>query len=359
MRTDVKLGIVSSMVIVLVVGGYFLFRGDSQAPIPIADKAAPANSKTASKPPLSKQPLNNPSRQVTSSKDAARTPSTSGRDSKVASKPPERPLEAPPKDRTPVTQPVGESVATIPNASLNKPTAPEPKADSPIVTPIKSSAIAERPADPPAPPTSSPTGTVSSPTTSREIDSGFTSRTLMAGNDPAKSVPKTPAESAPSNSLIASPAGTTPRSETTTDGKVDLGKAAVDTHRVQPGDSFTSLAQSYYGNSKYAKFLADSNPGVSDPARLALGTTIKIPPLPRDIETRKPTAASEKAVPSVTTAASGKRTYKVKSGDSFYRIAKDQLGNAERWRELLDLNKTVVNGDPSALQPGQTLVLPD
>ena len=46
MRTDVKLGIVTSMVVVLVAGGYFLFRGDSQAPIPIADNASP----TAPKP---------------------------------------------------------------------------------------------------------------------------------------------------------------------------------------------------------------------------------------------------------------------------------------------------------------------
>jgi nucleoid-associated protein YgaU len=49
----------------------------------------------------------------------------------------------------------------------------------------------------------------------------------------------------------------------------------------------------------------------------------------------------------------------VKSGDSFYKIAKEQLGNAERWKELLDLNKTLVHGDPTQLQPGQTLVLPN
>jgi len=49
----------------------------------------------------------------------------------------------------------------------------------------------------------------------------------------------------------------------------------------------------------------------------------------------------------------------VKPGDSLYRIAKDQLGNAERWKELLALNKAVIHGDPTQLQPGQTLVLPD
>ena len=62
MRTDVKLGIVTSMAVVLVAGGYFLFRGDSQAPIPIADKASPTAPKSAAKPPAGKQPATNPSR---------------------------------------------------------------------------------------------------------------------------------------------------------------------------------------------------------------------------------------------------------------------------------------------------------
>ena len=120
-----------------------------------------------------------------------------------------------------------------------------------------------------------------------------------------------------------------------------------------------ALAQTYYGNAKYAGFLAESNPGISDPAKLALGATVKIPPLPSDIDTRMANAAPAKTVPASTGSAAGKRMYKVKSGDSFYKIAKEQLGNAERWKELLALNKTLVNGDPSSLQPGQTLVLPD
>jgi len=166
----------------------------------------------------------------------------------------------------------------------------------------------------------------------------------MAGNDPAKPNPTTP--------IVEKPQPSGARLET----KLDLGKAAADTHRVQPGDSLASLAQTYYGNAKYAGFLAESNPGISDPAKLALGATVKIPPLPSDIDTRMANAAPAKAPPS---APGGKRTYKVKSGDSFYKIAKEQLGNAERWKELLALNKTLVHGDPTQLQPGQTLVLPD
>jgi nucleoid-associated protein YgaU len=131
---------------------------------------------------------------------------------------------------------------------------------------------------------------------------------------------------------------------------------------VQAGDSLETLAQTYYGNRKYAKFLADSNPQNVDPARPAVGTLIKIPPLPADIDTRMATSAKsneEKAAAPPPTDATGKRTYKVKPGDSFYRIAREQLGNASRWKELLALNKTAVKGDPTQLQVGQTLVLPE
>lgn len=335
MRTDVKLGIVTSMVVVLAAGGYFLFRSDTQTPIPIADKASPSAPKSAAKPPAGRQPATNPSRQVNSSKDAAgRTNLPVNRETKVATKPAERP---------PVTTPKGVPVYKGPGVE------PAPPITAP--SPAERTSLAERSSD-------STPGAV----TARESDAGHTSRTLMAGNEPAKPAVTTPADSA----ALTSPATGTPIVATKpqplgapSQTKLDLGKAAVDTHRVQPGDSLASLAQTYYGNAKYAKFLAESNPEISDPARLALGATVKIPPLPQDIDTRIATAAPEKATPTSTGSATGKRTYKVKSGDSFYKIAKEQLGNAERWKELLDLNKTLVHGDPTQLQPGQTLVLPD
>jgi len=233
--------------------------------------------------------------------------------------------------------------------------------------PTKRATFVERPVDSmPATPESSPAGALPSDVpktvTSRESDAGYTSRTLMAGNEPIKNVPSTPADTP----ALSSPAPGTPvaaskpqPSGTPLESKLDLGKAAVDTHRVQPGDSLASLAQTYYGNSKYSTFLAESNPGISDPAKLTLGATVKIPPLPQDIDTRMSNATSTKATPAASGNTASKRTYKVKSGDSFYKIAKEQLGNAERWKELLELNKTLVHGDPTQLQPGQTLVLPD
>jgi nucleoid-associated protein YgaU len=139
----------------------------------------------------------------------------------------------------------------------------------------------------------------------------------------------------------------------------DIRPTAPETHKVQPGDSLASLAQTYYGGSKYAKFLADSNSQISDPAKLVPGTTVKIPALPADIDAKLSAGGPAKPAKPVAANSGGKRTYRVQPGDSFYRIAKDQLGNANRWKELFSLNKNVVHNDPTQLQVGQTLVLPD
>ena len=364
MRTDVKLGVVVSMGVVLVAGGYFLFRVKSEAPIPIADGSSPSAAKVAAKLPAGKQPPTGAGRQVNSSKDAA---SRSGlpinpgpRDVKLATKPADHPPVAPPKERPPAAQPISEPIASATAAFPNKPTTTEPKAEPPVSPPATAPAVAERSIE--RPPAAPPSSASPSPTPTGTPDSAFTSRTLMAGNDPPKPTPLTPAESSALGSPTpASPVAASKPQPTASpvDSKSELAKAAVDTHRVQPGDSLASLAQTYYGNAKYAKFLAESNPGITDPAKLALGQTVKIPPLPADIDSKLANAAPAKTTTPATTTTGGKRTYKVKSGDSFYRIAKDQLGNAERWKELLALNKTLVHGDPTALQPGQTLVLPD
>jgi nucleoid-associated protein YgaU len=152
---------------------------------------------------------------------------------------------------------------------------------------------------------------------------------------------------------------------------------AVDTHRVQPGDTLSSLAQAYYGSTKYAQFLRENNPDISVPDRLAVGTIVRIPPRAeeRTPDAAKPSVAEKPAVEKPATdkpttekatgakpsgeSAGGRRTYTVKAGDSFYSIAKDVLGDASRWKELYELNKASVNGDPTHLRIGQVVVLPN
>ena len=60
-----------------------------------------------------------------------------------------------------------------------------------------------------------------------------------------------------------------------------------------------------------------------------------------------------------TAAKLGGKTYQVRTGDSFYRIARTVLGDSKRWKELYELNRKVVRDDPKTLRPGQVLTLPE
>ncbi|MCY0922476.1 LysM peptidoglycan-binding domain-containing protein [Streptomyces sp. H27-G5] len=88
------------------------------------------------------------------------------------------------------------------------------------------------------------------------------------------------------------------------------------------------------------------------------------PPAPGPVAHHTPTPASaaHKAVPSAPMpkpAPVAKRMYTVKSGDSLSAIARRELGNEARWRELYALNRGVVGSNPDLIHPGMVLTLPN
>lgn len=60
---------------------------------------------------------------------------------------------------------------------------------------------------------------------------------------------------------------------------------------------------------------------------------------------------------SSTAPSGGDRTVTVKEGDSLSKIAKHELGDANRWREIFDANKDKIK-DPDKIFPGQVFTLP-
>jgi nucleoid-associated protein YgaU len=136
-----------------------------------------------------------------------------------------------------------------------------------------------------------------------------------------------------------------PRSMTRTD-------AVARTHVVQAGDTFAAIAERYYGSERFTWKLMEANPGI-DSRRLQIGGRLTIPALDGEAppQIRKPAAVT--AVPPA-----GGQTYVVRDGDTFYGIASRELGSGERWREIYELNRTAVGGDPHQLKVGQELVLP-
>lgn len=380
MRTDVKLGVVFALVMVLAAGGYFMFRGEKQTPISLGDKSPATDIKTQ------------PSKPVTPAKTAAnqpKAPTTNNNRPTIAPKPRTATTSGPATTTTPLTTPAGSRPTTPPmnsdRANATDPVTPRPGSaspasvsPSPTVSDVSPPAVATNtnPASTPAVDRSAPpvtgmeVGLTGIPSGSSTVPSPESARPAMTplSNSPSAGAPLASPTTSPvtsSSTSSALPPGirtaSSPKPEAVPARESGLALGAVERHRVQPGDSLSSLAQTYYGDSKYVRILADGNPDLTDPNRLKVGSIVNIPPLPTDADARiaSGSATPESGRTGDKPAVNGKRTYTVKSGDSFYSIAKSQLGNASRWKELLALNKSAVNGDPTSLQPGQRLVLPE
>ena len=52
------------------------------------------------------------------------------------------------------------------------------------------------------------------------------------------------------------------------------------------------------------------------------------------------------------------KTYTVQKGDTLSKIAKEFLGNANKWNEIYEANKDTIK-DPDMIHPGQELKIPE
>ncbi|RTQ49543.1 LysM peptidoglycan-binding domain-containing protein [Hymenobacter gummosus] len=63
------------------------------------------------------------------------------------------------------------------------------------------------------------------------------------------------------------------------------------------------------------------------------------------------------ATPAQPAAAQGE-SYTVVSGDSLSKIAKRHYGDAAKWHQIYDANKSTIGNDPDRIEVGQVLKLP-
>ncbi len=361
MRTDVKIGMVVALLLVAVSGGYFMFRDDDSSSIPIADSAArnsaarPAETSPTNSGTSFPRRANGPSREnMTASK-----PTGISRPPLVRSSDSPRPGGRPTTIPSAAKLPDADSVHTVDRGgqpSVEMPNTPSsesvPLTKTEPVSPSTSDSEKSRMAG-----TDQPHDSLLRPLTSSPAETGRTVSMPPAANDPNSTAsPKGSSTTLSALKSSDSPIPTASRNREV----LDFSKAATDTHRVQPGDTLSSLAQEYYGDVRYSTFLVESNRELTDPNVLRSGTIIRVPALPADGTTRLATNRTNPTVGHVEPqVSSGKRYYTVRPGDSFYRIARTELGNASRWKELLALNSSLVHGDPTSLQPGQRLLLPE
>lgn len=345
MRADVKLGMVMTMVVVVVGGGYFMYRDNQEAPISLADSSltTPTDTDTAT-PTGSDRPAAGANRPANRSTLPAgvRQPRTNANPQRAANRQQRANRRNPAnRPRTTPSQPAAGSPTRNPAANRkSNPAAPQRTPENePRTNPTDASA-------------NSPAGNASQPLpggrpdVAEKLAEAAKLRQKQRAQQAANKNRATPANTANPGRLTAQPPARTSQPALSSASNV-----AVDLHRVQSGDSFASLAATYYGSERYTNFLIEANPHVKSPDRLALGTVLKIPPRPSD-----PSQAARTT--SAPNAPTGGPTYVVQPGDSFYRIASQKLGDSARWKELLALNRDMVGGDPTKLQVGQVIRLP-
>ncbi|MBD2713949.1 LysM peptidoglycan-binding domain-containing protein [Microvirga sp. STR05] len=51
-------------------------------------------------------------------------------------------------------------------------------------------------------------------------------------------------------------------------------------------------------------------------------------------------------------------TYTVVSGDSLSKIAKNRYGDAAKWHQIYDANKSIIGSNPDHIEVGQVLTMP-
>lgn len=130
----------------------------------------------------------------------------------------------------------------------------------------------------------------------------------------------------------------------------------ADRYVVKDGDTYWSIARNLYGEALLYNVLEEANPKI--PARsLRPGMTIAVPPKPPKPPRRAPTREPKtKHGTTVVDAASGKRYYIVKHGDSgFWGVSRAVFGTGRHMGVIQKLNPKL---DTRALQPGQKILVP-
>lgn len=350
MRPDVKLGVAISFVLVVVAGGYYLYRDSREVAIPVSGKTGDlasleaASNKDAStgKSPAGKTPKAAGSTRRNAQPGQSKPVSASKMDTRLADS------GQSPQNRVRAGNQSGRRSSAP--SSDRKPKGANGSSSTPKRTvagdPVRNKS-AQKPAESRTPAARDSASTDAAKRTRDDRGRGTPTGAKAAGGN-GSALNKRPAgpgsrvgrnRSAPSRNARSSPT------------------IAVETHRLQPGDTLAGLAVSYYGSERHVRLLLDANPQITNPDRLQVGAVVKIPPAPHGDHSASAAAKAESEDSALPTGK--KRTYTVRSGDSFYAIAQSQLGDASRWSELFELNKTLVKGDPKRLQIGQVITLPD
>lgn len=160
-------------------------------------------------------------------------------------------------------------------------------------------------------------------------------------------------------------------------------------HKIEKGDTLSQIALATYGtrSAPVVDAIYNANKGVLPSKHdLKVGVTLTLPDLPSANPAAdrgaKPISASPAAAPKAATGkrfdapvpmaatkpadakppaakppVASKRFYVVRENDRFASIAREQLGDSNRWKEIFDLNREKFP-DPHKIRPGVRIEMP-
>jgi len=126
--------------------------------------------------------------------------------------------------------------------------------------------------------------------------------------------------------------------------------AGSTSHVVKPGETLSSIAQTYYGSATLWSYIAKANPTLN-PDRLKSGQTLVIPPA-------SSLAPSQVASPAPDKPVATSKQYTVQPGESLYKISMKLWGDSHHVDALYELNKSTIGDNPAKLKVGTLLNLP-
>lgn len=271
----------------------------------------------------------------------------------------------------------GKARNTVPaTVDLGTSNAATPSVSGLTVDPITATPVAT-----PSAPFIEPTGGAGAPAQPVTI----TSVPAPVNTDPNRFIPAAGVDSSSSRPAFASggeipgtiPVATIGEPAAPTFGGRPLSAGVEKMHPLQRGETFTALAQRYYGDKSLAAELSSYNAKrISSNGTIREGVTLRIPPMDVLMGTAvlSPTASGQtgptSAPPALVTKpasrpaakptadkakSTGPRTYVVKKGDTLMHIAQRELGSTKRWEALLTANPGL---DENSLRPGSTIKIP-
>jgi nucleoid-associated protein YgaU len=151
--------------------------------------------------------------------------------------------------------------------------------------------------------------------------------------------------------------------------------AGASTYRVQKGDTLAKISQATLGDANRWQDIVAANPGLN-PKRLKIDMVLQIPTRGGTSVAGAPTKAPKKDAPGPNSFApnpeggpspdpaakvpapatdSGIREVEVRSGDTYYKLALQYLGNSDFHYKIAQANPGI---DPRKLRPGMKIKIP-